>query len=173
VCRGSDEESSKQTLNLANAYSLQADLGLAGRDYSWVASITNIGYLVCAYPVTVLLQKLPIGRFVSIMVMVWGALLMLTCTARNFAGIAAFRFLLGGAESCIGPAWMLLTTIFWTREEAPLRMSCWLGMNGLSALASAGIGWGLGSIPNPPMPIWRLIFLVSVPGSQESQAVPR
>ena len=163
----------KQTLNLANAYSLQADLGLVGRDYSWVASITNIGYLVCAYPVTVLLQKLPIGRFVSVMVMVWGALLMLTCTAHNFAGIAAFRFLLGGAESCIGPAWMLLTTIFWTREEAPLRMSCWLGMNGLSSLASAGIGWGLGAIPAPPMPIWRLIFLVSAPNPSRLLRVPR
>ena len=65
----------KQTLNASNAYSLQEDLHLHGRDYSWVASITNIGYLVCAYPVTVMLQKLPIGRFVSIMVIVWGVIL--------------------------------------------------------------------------------------------------
>src|SRR3569833_1258451 len=106
------------------------------------------------------LQKLPIGRFVSVMVMVWGALLMLTASVSNFGGIAALRFLLGGAESCIGPAWMLLTTIFWTREEAPLRMSCWLGMNGLSALASAGIAWGLGAIAHPALAPWRLIFLV-------------
>jgi MFS family permease len=159
----------KQTLNLANAYTLQTDLNLQGRDYSWVASITNIGYLVCAYPVTILLQKLPIGKFVSVMVMVWGAILMLMCTVNNFAGIAAFRFLLGGAESCIGPAWMLLTTIFWTREEAPLRMSFWLGMNGLSALASAGIGTGLGSIPHPPLPVWKLIFLVCMPQRYRSR----
>src|SRR3569833_26265 len=104
------------------------------------------------------LQKLPIGRFVSVMVL--GALLMLTASVSNFGGIAALRFLLGGAESCIGPAWMLLTTIFWTREEAPRRMSCWLGMNGLSALASAGIAWGLGSIAHPALAPWRLIFLV-------------
>lgn len=110
-----------QTLNTSNAYTLQSDLGLVGTDYSWVAAITNIGYLACAYPMVFLLQKLPVGRFVAIMVMVWGALLMLTCSVHNFAGIATLRFLLGGAESCIGPAWMLLTTIFWTREEAPLR----------------------------------------------------
>jgi len=151
----------KQTLNLSNAYTLQADLHLVARDYSWVASITNIGYLVCAYPVTFALQKLPIGRFVSAMVAVWGVLLCLTATVSSFGGIGTLRFLLGGAESCIGPAWMLLTTIFWTRDEAPLRMSFWLGMNGLSALAGAGIGTGLGYVAHPALPAWKLIFLVT------------
>ncbi len=112
----------KQTLNYANAYGLKADLGLVGRDYSWVASITNIGYLVCAYPSMLLLQKLPIGKFVAGNLMLWGTILLLTTTAHNFAGIMALRFVLGGAEACIGPAWMLLTSMFWTREEQPLRM---------------------------------------------------
>jgi MFS family permease len=122
----------KQTLNYANAYGLKADLGLVGRDYSWVASITNIGYLVCAYSSMLLLQKLPIGKFVSGNLMLWGAILMLTTLAHNFAGLMALRFVLGGAEACIGPAWMLLTSMFWTREEQPMRMALWLGCNGLS-----------------------------------------
>lgn len=149
----------KQTLNYSNAYGLQTDLNLVGREYSWVASLTNIGYLVCAYPSTIALQKLPIGKFVTFMVMFWGAILMLTCTVKGFAGLAAIRFVLGGAEACIGPAWISLTTMFWTREEAPLRMSCWLGMNGLSSLVGAGIAWGLGTVDNPALPPWKLIFL--------------
>lgn len=112
----------KQTLNYANAYGFQDDIGLHGRDYSWIASVTNIGYLVCAYPSSVALQKLPIGKFVSCLLMLWGALLMCTTAARNFEGMMALRFLLGGAEACIGPAWMLLTSMFWTREEQPFRM---------------------------------------------------
>jgi MFS family permease len=112
----------KQTLNYANAYGLQKDLGLTGDDYSWIASITNIGYLVCAYPSNVVLQKLPIGKFVAGNLMLWGAILMLTCVAKNFAGIMALRFVLGGAEACIGPAWMLLTGMFYTRKEQPYRM---------------------------------------------------
>lgn len=117
----------KQTLNYSNAYGLQEDLGLHGNQYSWVASITNIGYLVCAYPSNVALQKFPIGKYVAINLMVWGTILMLTTTAKNFAGIMALRFVLGGAEACIGPAWMLLTSIFWKREEQSFRMSWWLG----------------------------------------------
>ncbi|KAF2102460.1 MFS transporter [Rhizodiscina lignyota] len=150
----------KQTLNYSSAYGLQQDLNLVGRDYSWVAALTNIGYLACAYPSTIALQKLPIGKFVTVMVMVWGAVLMLTCAVHNFAGIAAIRFILGGTEACIGPAWISLTTMFWTREEAPLRMSCWLGMNGLSSLAGAGISWGIGTIDHPAIATWKLVFLV-------------
>jgi hypothetical protein len=40
----------KQTLNYANAYGLRADLGLVGRDYSWVASITNIASAISSVP---------------------------------------------------------------------------------------------------------------------------
>lgn len=57
--------------------------------------------------------------------MVWGIVLMLTTLAKNFAGIIALRFILEGAEACIGPAWMLLTSIFGTREEQLLCMSFW------------------------------------------------
>lgn len=85
----------KASLNYANAYGLQADLGLQGNEYSWVAAISNFGYLAFAYPSTLILQKWPIGKFVSCMLMVWGVLLLLTPTASNFGGILAIRFFLG------------------------------------------------------------------------------
>jgi len=49
----------KQTLNYANAYGLQADVGLVGRDYSWVASVTKIVYLIFSYPSSACLQRFP------------------------------------------------------------------------------------------------------------------
>ncbi|KAK5170521.1 uncharacterized protein LTR77_005109 [Saxophila tyrrhenica] len=150
----------KQTLNYSNAYGLQEDLGLKGRDYSWVASVTNIGYVVGSYPSNLALQTLPVGRFVSTMLLLWGGLLMCTVGAKNFAGIMTLRFLLGAAESCIGPAWMLVTAMFWTRDEQPLRMCIWLGCNGISLMLGAGISWGLGHTNNPALESWQLIFLV-------------
>ncbi|KAI8229273.1 putative transporter [Colletotrichum sp. SAR 10_86] len=149
----------KQTLNYANAYGLQADLGLEGRDYSWVASITNIGYLLFSYPSSWCLQRFPIGKFVSIMLLCWGTLLVATVGAENFAGIMALRFLLGGLEACIGPAWMLVTSMFWTRDEQPLRMCIWLGCNGISLMLGSGISWGLGTTTHTALAPWQLIFL--------------
>ncbi|KAF9880446.1 hypothetical protein CkaCkLH20_02400 [Colletotrichum karsti] len=150
----------KQTLNYSNAYGLQKDLGLEGRDYSWVASITNIGYLVFSYPSSWCLQRFPIGKFVSIMILCWGVLLVATVGAKNFAGIMTLRFILGGLEACIGPAWMLVTSMFWTRDEQPLRMCIWLGCNGISLMLGSGISWGLGTTTHTALASWQLIFLV-------------
>ncbi|KIM92936.1 hypothetical protein OIDMADRAFT_62060 [Oidiodendron maius Zn] len=149
----------KSTLNYANAYGLQTDLHLVGRNYSWIASITNFGYLAFAFPMTVALQKLPIGKVIGTMLTLWGVVLIGTVGAKNFADMMVLRFILGGLESGIGPAWMLLTTMFWTKKEAPLRMSFWLGCNGLSQIIGSGLSWGLGHTHSHLSP-WKLIFLV-------------
>jgi len=109
---------------------------------------------------TLALQKFPIGKFIAIGLMVWGSLLMCMAAATNFAGIMVLRFLLGGTESCIAPAWMLLTSMFWTRTEQPFRMSWWLGCDGIAVLLGAGISWGLGHTTGSTAP-WGLIFIVS------------
>lgn len=153
----------KQTLNYASAYGLKKDLGLVGNQYSWVASVTNIGYLIGSYPSNICLQKLPIGKFISVMLLCWGGLLVATVGAKNFAGLMALRFLLGALEAGIGPAWMLITCMFWTREEQPLRMCFWLGCNGIASILGAGISWGLGHTHNTALASWQLVFLVSEP----------
>ncbi|ERS99605.1 Major Facilitator Superfamily protein [Sporothrix schenckii 1099-18] len=155
----------KSTLNYANAYGLTTDLGLKGNQYSWIASITNFGYLFGAYPMSIGLQKFSIGRFIGSSVAVWGIVLSLTTLAKTFAGMMALRFVLGCAEAGIGSAWMLITAMFWTKAEMPLRMSFWLGCNGLSQLIGAGISWGLGHTHNPHITPWQLIFMVVGLGS--------
>ncbi|PVI00083.1 putative MFS allantoate transporter [Periconia macrospinosa] len=149
----------KQTLNYSNAYGLQEGLGLKGRDYSWVASVTNIGYLVGAYPSNLALQKFPIGKFISCMLLSWGVLLCAMVGAKNFSGIMVLRFLLGALEACIGPAWMLITSMVWTRDEQPLRMCIWLGCNGIAQLLGAGISWGIGHSNSTVLEPFQLIFL--------------
>ncbi|KAF7544106.1 hypothetical protein G7Z17_g10213 [Cylindrodendrum hubeiense] len=149
----------KQTLNYAAAYGLKDDLNLEGDQYSWIASVTNIGYLVGSYPSNICLQKLPIGKFISVMLVSWGMLLIATIGAKSFAGLMVLRFLLGSLEACIGPAWMLITSMFWKRDEQPLRMCIWLGCNGISLMLGAGISWGLGHTNNIHLAPWQLVFL--------------
>jgi hypothetical protein len=54
---------------------------------------------------------------------------------------------------------MLLTGMFWTRQEQPFRMAWWLGCNGIAQIAGAGIAWGLGN-KSGPVASWKLIFVV-------------
>ncbi len=71
------------------------------------------------------------------------------------------RFFQGAVEACIGPAWMLSTSMLWTREEQSLRMAWWLGCGGLSSLIGAGMSWGLGHNTGGVLKSWQLIYLTT------------
>jgi hypothetical protein len=109
----------KSSLNYANAYGLQKNLNLVGRDYckpsplyeeyksgswqetAWIASVTNFGYLFAAWLMTIL-QKFPIGKVIGNMPTLWGIILMFATLAKNFAGMMmALRIILGKSKILI------------------------------------------------------------------------
>ncbi|GAD97578.1 major Facilitator Superfamily protein [Paecilomyces variotii No. 5] len=150
----------KQTLNYSNAYGLQADTHMTGDDYSWVASALFFGWLIGAWPANVALQHFPVARLIGCIMFVWGALCMLQASAFNFSGLFAVRFFLGLTEACISPAWVLLTSMLWTRDEQPLRTSFWISTNGVSSILGALLSWGLGKADHTAVASWKLIYLV-------------
>lgn len=86
---------------------------------------------------------------------------MLQAAIFNFSGFFVIRFFLGVLEACISPAWVLLTSMLWTREEQPLRTSYWLSVDGVSSIIGALLSYGLGHVNNLAAPNWKLIYLVS------------
>jgi MFS family permease len=140
---------------------MQADLKLKGSDYSWIASAVSIGWLVAAYPSSLMLQKFPISKLVGCFIISWGSLCMLSAASSNFGGLFAIRLIQGIAEALISPAWMMLTGILWTADEAPMRSSMWLGVDGAASIFGSLLAWGLGQT-DTPVPNWKLVFLVGI-----------
>lgn len=79
----------------------------------------------------------------------------------NFAGFFAIRFFLGLLEAVVSPAFIMLTSMLWTREEQSLRSSYWLSVNGVSAIVGALLAYGAGHATGLAVPQWKLIYLVS------------
>ena len=52
---------------------------------------------------------------------VWGAILIATGFANNFASLVALRVLLGALESPIVPGNLLVISMWYTRKEQPVR----------------------------------------------------
>lgn len=71
------------------------------------------------------MQRLPIGRFVSIITLCWGVILMTTPACTNFAGIATNRFMLGLTEATVNPAFVAIMSIWYTNQEQPLRLEAY------------------------------------------------
>ncbi|KAI5922343.1 allantoate permease [Camillea tinctor] len=149
----------KNSINFANAYGLQKGTNLHGQDYSWLGSIFYFGYLVAQLPATILMQRLPIGKFVSYTTIVWGIILMTTPACTSFAGIATNRFLLGFTEAAVNPGFVLIMSIWYTSSEQPLRLEAYYCTNGLATMFGGLIGYAVGHITTG-LARWMYVFLI-------------
>ncbi|RDW60561.1 hypothetical protein BP6252_11944 [Coleophoma cylindrospora] len=87
----------KTILSSAAVFGLEDDNHLVGTQYSWVSSIFYFGYLVYEYPTTYLIQRLPVGKYLSAVTILWGVFVAVTAACSSFGALATCRFLLGMA----------------------------------------------------------------------------
>ncbi|GFG06226.1 uncharacterized transporter C460.05 [Aspergillus udagawae] len=149
----------KNSLNFASVYGLKQGTNLHGQDYAWLGSIFYFGYLIAQYPAGYALQRLPMGKVLSITTIMWGALLMTTPACHNFAGIAANRFLLGFVEAVVNPGFVLLMSMWYTAQEQPLRLEAYYCTNGIATMFGGLIGYAVGHITSG-LPRWMYVFLI-------------
>ncbi|EXJ66729.1 uncharacterized protein A1O5_09924 [Cladophialophora psammophila CBS 110553] len=134
----------KASLNYANAFSLQEDLGLKGRQYSWTVAIGGLGLMIGSYPASVAVQKLPVGKLISCLLFSWGLFSMVLAAAKNFGTIFTVR-----------SSWAF-------PSPASARPGSYSpASSGLATNSHCGcIAVGLGSVTNTAIRSWQLIFLV-------------
>ncbi|KAJ3953009.1 hypothetical protein N0V92_010534 [Colletotrichum tropicale] len=129
----------KGTLGFASVMNIRQDAGLThNNQFSWLGTILYMGVLVGEYPTNMLLQKFPVAKYLSVNVFCWGVVIACSAAAKNFAGLMVVRFLLGVFESCVQPAFIIMT-------------SMWVG--GL-------IAYGASHYNGHDIKSWQLLFLV-------------
>ncbi|PBK79473.1 MFS general substrate transporter [Armillaria gallica] len=149
----------KTILSSASVFGLKADTHLVGQQYSWVSSVFYFGYLGWAYPTTYLIQRLPVGKYVSINTIIWGTLVALTAACKNFGGLVTVRILLGVAEATITPAFVYITSMWYTRDEIPVKTGAWFAGNSFGGLVASLAAYGIGRIEEPLSP-WQWLFII-------------
>ena len=150
----------KTTLGYAAVFGVKEDAHLAGTEYSWLGSLFYLGYLFWEYPTNLLLQKLPVSKFMSATVILWGIVLMCHAAANDFSGLAACRTFLGVFEASINPGTMIVFSMFYKRSEQPLRFGIWVGSAGIGYIIAGIASFGIGHIGGA-LSSWRYIFLVT------------
>ncbi|KAK8199266.1 putative MFS allantoate transporter [Phyllosticta capitalensis] len=149
----------KTTLSYAAIFGIKEDLDLVGTRYNWLSSIFYFGFLAWAFPTNFLLQRLPVGKYLGFNIFLWGVLLMAQAASKNFATLAVLRALSGAAEACSDPAFMLITTMWYTRREQPVRMGLWYSANGVGIALGGLLGYGIGHIRGA-LASWKYEFLI-------------
>ncbi|KAH8695994.1 putative MFS allantoate transporter [Talaromyces proteolyticus] len=154
----------KTTISYASIMGLKTDLKLVGNDYQWLGSMFYFGYLGWEFPTTQLLQRLPLGKYSAICIILWGFILACFAGVSNFGGAVAIRFLLGVFEAAVTPGFALLTSQWWTKKEQGQRTGIWFSFNGVGQIVGGLIAYGIavGTRENgSSIAPWKIIFLVT------------
>ncbi|KAG8159666.1 hypothetical protein KVR01_010303 [Diaporthe batatas] len=149
----------KGILSQAAIFGLRDDLDLEiGDRYSFSSAIFYIGYLIGCWPITMLAQKFPTARVVSVLVTLWGLCVILTAACFNYRGLFAQRFFLGLLESAVGPIFILISGSWYKKNEQPLRVGAFASFVGPAIILSILINYGFGKVQGPVAP-WKIMFL--------------
>ena len=65
---------------------------------------------------------------------------MAQASAHNFATLSVLRILSGAFEAIADPAFMLITSMYYTRAEQPSRIAAWYCFNGIGVAGGGLIG---------------------------------
>ncbi len=85
--------------------------------------------------------------------------MMSQAACNDFTGLMIARFFLGVSEAAIAPGFSLLTSLFYTRAEQPLRHGIWFLGNSCATIIGGILSYSIGDI-HGSLASWRLLFLI-------------
>ncbi|EON65996.1 hypothetical protein W97_05239 [Coniosporium apollinis CBS 100218] len=150
----------KGSLGFSSIMGIQKDAHLVGQEYSWLGTILYMGILAGEYPQNFLLQKLPVAKFLAANVFCWGTVVACSAACKSFGSLMAVRFLLGFFESCVQPTFVILTSMWYTREEQSLLTALWYCMTGVQLMVGGLLAYGISHYNDGVIYSWQLLFLV-------------
>ncbi|KAI8150315.1 major facilitator superfamily domain-containing protein [Fennellomyces sp. T-0311] len=108
----------KAALSVSAVLGIYEDIdSLTGSQFSWLGSMFFIGHLAVQPINNIMLQKVPVGRYLGINIFLWGIVMLGTGYCQNFAQLMAMRFFLGFFEGTAMPSVYLIVNTLFRRSE--------------------------------------------------------
>ncbi|KAL2178349.1 general substrate transporter [Thermothelomyces heterothallicus CBS 202.75] len=149
----------KGTMSFASIMGIIEDTGLHGQQYQWLTTCIYITILIVEYPQNWLIARVPIAKYLSFSIMAWGAVLACTAACTSFAGLVTVRTLLGLFESVCQPAFVVLSSTWYRREEQAARVTYWYMMNGAQQIVGGLLAYCFSLIRTGPLKSWQWLFM--------------
>ncbi|KIW73782.1 hypothetical protein PV04_01874 [Phialophora macrospora] len=128
--------------------------------YQLSAGISTLGAVAGQYPLLLLAQHLPVGRFYGAVIIYIGITAILVIVCNDFADITALRFFSGFAVVA-QPLSIIITSMWWKNKEQPLRAGIYISGTAIGSLAGQGVDFGAvriqGAYATSP---WKWIYVI-------------
>ncbi|KAL8968541.1 MAG: hypothetical protein Q9183_002416 [Haloplaca sp. 2 TL-2023] len=150
----------KVSLNYAAVMGLRQDLNLQGNEFSNAATWFFIAFLIAEVPNAIILQRVPVAKWLGANVVLWGIATACTAAAHNYVTLLTARIFLGLFEAAIAPCLILISSQWYTKSEAAPRFSIWYAGLGVGQIIGGLVSWGFQQVENPSFAGWRIMFIV-------------
>ncbi|CZR62693.1 related to permease of the major facilitator superfamily [Phialocephala subalpina] len=153
----------KSTLSYSSIMGIKKDAHLNSNEYSWLGSIFSLGYLFANVPCALIIQKVPLSKWVVMTMSIWGALLACMAACKNYGGLFTIRLLLGFFEASITPVFVIITGMWYKRNEQAKRLGIWYSGVGMSSIIGSPIAWGMAApgAHTGVLKSWQLLYVVT------------
>ncbi|MFD3482129.1 MFS transporter [Streptomyces sp. NPDC058665] len=144
------------------AESLRQDLNITAAQIGLASGLFFIGYVLVEVPSNMMLRRFGARRWITRILVTWGAVTVATAAVQNVGQLYAMRILLGFAEAGLAAGILLYMTFWFPRRQRAWAMSAFFMMIPLSGiigspLAAALLSWGQALTG---LAGWRSLFLV-------------
>ncbi|KAL2210225.1 MFS general substrate transporter [Sarocladium strictum] len=142
-CYGT-QQADKTSLSVQAVFGIREDNNLVGNQFNWLSTVFYLSYMVFEFPANWLMQKSHTGKFLSIVMILWGVVVLCIAFSKNFTHLMVLRTLQGALECTISPTFILITGAWYTSREHVFRSLIWgtsnAGMNIITGLCMYAIG---------------------------------
>ncbi|KAF9167636.1 hypothetical protein DFQ26_003792 [Actinomortierella ambigua] len=149
--------------NIGNAkvFNMEKDLNISGSTFSWGLSIFYFAYVLGEIPSSILVKKVGPALWVSMVIALWGAVMMSMAFLRNGAGLLTARFFLGIFESGFAPAPVVIISLWYPRLEHAFRIGVFFSAATVAGACAGLIAYGIARMDGVlGMKSWSWIFLL-------------
>ncbi|KAF9979280.1 hypothetical protein BGZ73_002549 [Actinomortierella ambigua] len=124
-------------------------------------SIFYFAYILGEVPSSLLLKKIGPARWISIVITLWGTVMMSMAALKNGAGLLAARFFLGLFESGYAPAPVVMIALWYTRLEQAFRIGIFFSAATVAGACAGLIAYGIARLDGVfGLKAWAWIFLI-------------
>ena len=150
----------KILINYAAVMGIKEDANITGNQFGTLAMIFYVSYLVVEFPHGYGMQRLPTAKYLGSMVALWGLIVAVTSACKNYGALVTTRVLLGVFESAVAPALILITSMWYKRNEQPPRVGIWYLGTGSGIIIGSLLSFGFQHYYGNTFTSWQIMFLV-------------
>ncbi|KAH7078519.1 major facilitator superfamily domain-containing protein [Paraphoma chrysanthemicola] len=141
----------KGTMSFSSIMGIRNDIPVLKDNHywGWLTTCIYIAILIVEYPINWTIQRVPVGKFLGINILLWSTTLCCHAACFSFPALITVRTFLGIFEAVCQPAFLIMSSIWYKRSEQAAVINYWYMMNGAQQIVGGLLAYAFSQIHHP------------------------